>query len=245
MFKRPAADAPAASRLDTAIAARDAKRAEIAEARETLERLQAVADQADADARAAAVAQRKASEFRREWARSGCKYSDSRELQRLEDQAAEAGKAAERSAVNADAVRKELARAEDDVRSAQLELQGCERRIAAERGAQLVAAEHAQSLIEDAVEGAERGRRRRFDLMALLRLFRPGQYEDQSFASPEAARQVEDALERAEIKDWDQERDAARSRDFVEAAQGVAGARGRDEAAFKQAVDRWRERAQQ
>src|SRR5580692_6774864 len=85
--------------LKAAIAARAAELQEIADARAALERLQAVVDRADDASRAAAATTRAANDFRRAWVAGGCKHSESRELQTLEDAAQEAARIAERAEV--------------------------------------------------------------------------------------------------------------------------------------------------
>ena len=246
-FKRPvralaAVDSTATevgghARLKAALAARDEAQRSVAEARETLERLQSVITAGDEAARAAADGTRKAAEFRKQWARSGCKFEDTRELHSLEDAAQEAARAAERAAADSVAVSKELARAQAAIQSAQLDVRSREKDIAAERGARLVAEQAQRVLLEDLLESAARTRRLRYRAKALLRAVQPGQFEDQSAASSAAASVVEDAINAARVEDWERERSAAADHDFVQ------GRRGADEAAFETEVAAFRARA--
>jgi hypothetical protein len=130
---RPAVGGPPGrqglERLKAAIAARDdAKQVAIA-ASETLERLQGIVGAADEAARAASSATRAANEARQRWVREGCTFSGGRELEVLDAAAAEKTRAAEGATVNADAVRKELARAEDAVKSARRNVEEHEDKI--------------------------------------------------------------------------------------------------------------------
>jgi hypothetical protein len=115
-------------RLD-AIAARTEAQRSVTAAGETLERLQAVVRVSDDAAHAASAAARAANEARTRWVQNGCPYSGARELQGLDDIAAESARAAERAGRDAAAVSKELARAEEAIRSAESELRDCERRV--------------------------------------------------------------------------------------------------------------------
>jgi hypothetical protein len=114
-------------RLD-AIAARTEAQRKVVESRETLARLQAVIDQADTAARTAAKATRAANEARQLWVRDGC-LENARAHHTLADAATEATCAAESSGRDADAVRKELARAEQAIRSAQSDFRDCDNRV--------------------------------------------------------------------------------------------------------------------
>ncbi|MGO9036435.1 MAG: hypothetical protein ACLQKH_00470, partial [Steroidobacteraceae bacterium] len=120
---------PSRERLKSALAARAAAQGEVVKAREMLGRLQAVVAASDQAARAAAHATCAADEFRKQWVRGGCKHSESRELQALTDAAAEAAKAAQTTSINAAAVCKELARAQDAVQSRQNDIRHCEAEI--------------------------------------------------------------------------------------------------------------------
>jgi chromosome segregation ATPase len=122
---RPSTDR---EQLRAAIAARTEAQRKVAESREIVGRLRAVIDQADRAARAAANATREANEARQRWVRDGC-LSNAREHQALADAAAEAARVAQRAAADADAVSKELSRAEDAIRSAESDLRDSERRV--------------------------------------------------------------------------------------------------------------------
>ncbi|MGO9039044.1 MAG: hypothetical protein ACLQKH_13760, partial [Steroidobacteraceae bacterium] len=129
LLKRPASVGSNRERLRHAITARDAAQQAVIEARATLERLETVVKVGDDAARAAADERRAATEARNAWVRSGCSYSAARELQSLEDSAAEAGRVAERAALDTAAVCKELARAQDAVQSRQNDIRHCEAEI--------------------------------------------------------------------------------------------------------------------
>jgi chromosome segregation ATPase len=111
-----------------AIAERTEAQRKVVESRETLARLQAVIDKADGAARAAAKATREASEARQLWVRDGC-LENARAHHTLADAATEATCAAESSGRDADAVRKELARAEQAIESAQSNFRDCDNRV--------------------------------------------------------------------------------------------------------------------
>ncbi len=227
---------PSRERLKSALAARAAAQGEVVKAREMLGRLQAVVAASDQAARAAAHATCAADEFRKQWVRGGCKHSESRELQALTDAAAEAAKAAQTTSINAAAVCKELARAQDAVQSRQNDIRHCEAEISIAVG--VILAEEAAPLLLRFERIAEEYRAVRIEIKALQRVLDPGRYEDAMAKSDEGARLVDAALGRGAILSWDKERDAAQAHDFVE------GARGRDEAALEKLMARWRERAQ-
>lgn len=230
---------PSRERLKAAIAARDAARQDISNAQSTLERLQAVIRESDVAARAAADAARKETEARNAWVRSGCTFSAARELQSLTDEAAQASHAAESAARNAEAVSKQLARAEDAVRSNEVEVGHRETEISAAIG--VILAEEAAPLLKHFERLAEEYRVLRAKVMGVsLVLGRPWTL-DRNKMNPswEGEKAITDALQRAAIKDWDAERDAARARDFVE------GTRGCDEAMLEQLTSHWRARAAQ
>jgi hypothetical protein len=154
-------------RLKVALAARDAAQLAVVESRETFERLHAIIADSDQAARAAASATRDANEFRKEWVRAGCRHSASRELSALEDDAAEKTRAAERSAVTAAAVSKELARARSVVESAQVDVRGPENAITAAIG--VILAQEAAPLLQRFENIAEEYRVTRAKVMGVLR----------------------------------------------------------------------------
>jgi predicted nucleic acid-binding Zn-ribbon protein len=240
-FKRPlsvvdfSSERSSRERLDAAKAARDQAQQAVTAARDRLERLESVVRLSDDAAREASKATQRANQFRNDWVRGGCKHAESRTLQELEDQAAGASKAAERAAVNADLVRKEFSRAQAEIQSLQLDVRTREQEIATEIGA--IIADEASPLLERFEQLAEAYRATRVEVRALLRIVRPGQYEDQRAASHEGARLVEAALGRATIHPWDRERDAAQAHDFVEGTR-------RDEAQLEALMARWRARAE-
>jgi len=235
--KRASLSVVEVGKLKAALAARDQAQQSVLDARATLERLESIVKLSNDASRAAADATRAANDFRASWVRNGCQYAASLELKALEDVAAEKSREAERAAVNGDAVALQLARARDLVQYAQGELRSREKDIAAERGAQLVAEQAQQELLEDLLQSAARTRRLRYRAKALLRAVQPGQFEDQSAASSAAASVVEDAINAARVEDWERERSAAADHDFVQ------GRRGADEAAFEAEVRAFRARA--
>lgn len=245
MFKRPALAVVGDSSsgrdrvaLKAAIAARDAARQAVIEARETLERLQAIIDQADDAARTAASATSKAGETRKAWVRNGCTYSATRELQGLDDAAAEAARTAQSAALNADAVRKQFGRAEEAVKSKENDIQRCEEEITA--AISVILAQEAAPLLERFEQLAEEYRGLRAQIMGLdLALTPPWRLENKNRILPTAAAAelVANAMERASIRSWHAERESARAIDFVR------GHVGRDEATLEELAARWRDRA--
>jgi hypothetical protein len=226
---------PGRERLRAAIASRDAAQHAVTQTRATLERLQTVVDQADDAAREAADATQLAKQGRERWVRDGC-LANAREHQTLGDTAAEAVRAAERAALDANSVRGELARTLDVLRSAEFDLRGCEAEISSAVGA-IIAAE-AEPLFQRYAQIASEYRQLRFKLMALQRALDPGKYDDhQEAKSSEGARMVEEAMTRGVILPWDRERDNARGSDFV------GGHAGRDDGALEDLVMRHRARA--
>jgi hypothetical protein len=119
---------PSEDKRLAAIAERTEAQRAVVESRETVARLQAVIDQADDAARAASNATREADEARQRWVKDGC-YENAREHQVLADAATETVRVAQSAAADADAVRKELSRAEDAIRSAESHLRDCERSV--------------------------------------------------------------------------------------------------------------------
>jgi hypothetical protein len=142
-----------------------------AEKRETLARLQAVIHESDAAARSAAQAARLANDARTAWVRGGCTYSAARELQALEDAAAQAAGVAERAAVNAKAVRRELAAAADAVESATFTADMSVRAIADAIGA--ILATEAAPLFDRFERAATEYRDLRHQVTALFQVLDP------------------------------------------------------------------------
>ena len=225
---------PGRGRLRAALAARSEAQHAVIEARAILERLESVIEQADDAARTASAAAVQAKEARQRWVRDGC-LANAREHQVLSEDAAKAASVAQSAALDADAVSKELLRAQSAVQSAQVEVGHRDQEIAGAVGEILVMEQ--APLLESLERAASEFRDLRFKAMALLRAVQPGRYEDQRAASYDGARLVGATLERASIKSWDAERDAAQSHDFVE------GARGRDEKQLEELVAHWRTRA--
>jgi hypothetical protein len=201
---------PDRARLKAAIAARDAAQREVIAAREALERLQSIVDEADSLSRAAADATRAAKEFRREWARNGCRYSETAELQALEDVAKEKAGAAERASVRADAVRKELSRAQDAVGQLQFTIREREDEIDAAIK-EIIVSEWMPNL-EDLEADAQRHRDKRAKVKCLERFLSMERYSERHAANQ---RIVDDALERATILSWEKEREPVQAADHL------------------------------
>lgn len=232
---------PDRDRLKAALAARDVAQQVIIESRETLQRLQTVIDQANDAARTASDAARAENDFRREWARSGCAYSGTIELGVLGDRTAEASKAAAHAEAAANVVRKELTRAEEAVRSAQVDLRGREAAVTAAIG--LIIAEEASPLLQRFEQIAEEYREMRAQVMGVRQvLAQPSTLANREKMNPawEGERVIEDALARAKIITWDQERDAAQAHEFVNHGQ-----RGGDAAMLERLTAPWHARAAQ
>jgi hypothetical protein len=233
------ANRPDREKLKTAIAARQTAQQAVVESRETVERLQAVVDQADDAARTAATATHEATEARRQWVRGGCVHSASRELEHLDAVAAEAADVAKRAAVDANVIGKTgtLASAQSVLQSSQADVRYREKEIATETGA--ILAEEAAPLLAQLERAAAEYRLLRSQVKALQRVLDPPMYTDATAKSQDGARAIMAALVRATIRSWDEERDAADARDFVD------GERGRDAATLEQMTLKWRERAAQ
>jgi hypothetical protein len=240
LFKpRAAPNVPDRERLRAALAAKVAAQQAVIESHETLQRLQAVVDQADTLARAAASATRAANDARQRWVRDGC-LSNAREHQVLAAAATEAVRMAQSAAVDADDVRKTLARAEDEVRSRQIEVEGAEDAITAAIG--VIIAEEAAPLLQRFESIAEEYRTVRAKIMGVSQVLAQKwtlSNKDQMNPAREGEQVIEDALDRAKIKSWDTERQSAKSRDFVEETPG------REEAWLDGLMAPWRERAAQ
>jgi hypothetical protein len=201
---------PNRARLRQAIAARDAAQQSVIEARETLERLQAIVDQADDAARASAKATQRANQFRNDWVRGGCKHSDSHELKVLASAAADESKAAQAAAIDANAVRKELARAQGEIQLRQSEVGEREEEIAAAINEILVA--ESWSLLEHFEAIAQQYRDVRARVVCLKTLLKIKEYSERHAANQ---RIVDGVLDRCMIVAWDRERENPRARDHL------------------------------
>jgi hypothetical protein len=226
-------------RLKDAIAARDKAQQGVAEYRETVERLATVIRTSDDAARLASDATQRAAEARREWVRNGCRHSEYRELQALDDAAAQASRAAESAGRDADVINKTrtLAHAQGVLQSAQTEVRYREEEISTAIGS--IIADEAAPLLERFEHVAEEYRTLRAQVMAVQRVLDPDIYGNHGAKSADGARFVRASLGRATIRSWDQERDAADAHDFVE------GERGRDAALFEGLTASHRARAAQ
>jgi hypothetical protein len=127
LFQRDALAQP--DRLATVRSEAAAARRALIEERSTLERSESFVRLRDDLARKASDTTRSANDFRNNWVRAGCPFSGTRELQRLDDDAAVATAEAQRASVNATAVIRELPRAESAVRSAERAIKECEEKV--------------------------------------------------------------------------------------------------------------------
>jgi hypothetical protein len=210
---------PARTRLMAAIESRDRARQELEERREVLERLQTVVDRADVAARAAADATRAANDFRAEWVRAGCRYSESRELQSLADVATAAAGVAQRASVDADAIRKgnALRQAQSALESAQSDIRGSEDAITAAI-AVIIAAEAGPTL-ERFERAAADYRAARSEVMGVLAVLeQEWSLDSKNRMNPahEGEAAIEAALERGKIKSFHDEGEGQRARDYLD-----------------------------
>jgi hypothetical protein len=201
---------PDRARLKAAIAARDQAQRAVVESRETLERLESVVRLSDEAARGAADATQRANKFRSDWVQGGCKGSESHELKTLTDAAAEASKAAQTAALDAGAVRTELARAQDAVGQMQFEIREREGEIRAAVNEIIVA--EARPLLERFERAAEQYRALRAEMLCLEKFLATEKYDSRQAAN---SRVIDDAMERARIVSWDTERANPRARDSL------------------------------
>jgi hypothetical protein len=246
MLKRPAlaivgasANRPDREKLKAAIAARQTAQQAVVVSHETVERLATVIRTSDDAARLAADAANRATEAHREWVRNGCKHSESRELQALDDAAAQAARAAEAAGRDADVVKKTrtLAHAQSALQSAETDVRHSENTITGAIGE--IIAEEAATLLDQFERAAKEYRVLRLQVKALQRVVAPDIYGNHAAKSEAGAQIVVAALVRAAILSWDDERSSADAHDFVE------GTLGRDAGMLEQASAPWLERAAQ
>jgi hypothetical protein len=230
---------PDRERRRAAIAARDQAHQAVVESHETVERLGAVIRTSGDAARLAADATQRATEAHRAWVRNGCKHSESRELQALDDAAAQASRAAEAAGRDADVINKTrtLAHAQAVLQSAQTDVRAAEKGISEAIG-EIVASEQSD-LLDQFERAAKEFRVLRFQVMALKRVVAPDMYGSHAAKSEAGARVIMTALNSAHIASWDDERSSAAAHDFVE------GTLGRDAAMLEQASAPCLERAAQ
>jgi hypothetical protein len=233
------ANRPSRDKLKAAIAARDAADQAVVESRETVERLATVIRTSDDAARLASDASQRAAEARREWVRGGCVWSGARELQALDDSAAQAARAAESAGRDADVINKTrtLAHAQSVLQSAQTDVRHSENTITGAVGE--IIAEEAATLLDQFERAAKEYRELRLQVKALQRVVAPDTYGNHAAKSEAGAQIVVAALVRAAIRSWDDERSSADAHDFVE------GTLGRDAGMLEQASAPWLERAAQ
>ena len=202
--------------LKAALAKKAEAQAEVGEKHATYERVAGIVDQADRASRIAADAARDAKTFRAAWARNGCKYSETIELQALETDAAESAKAAETAALHADAVRGELKRAQEAVASAQVSIGHAEDEITGAIG--LILADEASPLLAKFEQCAEQYRKLRAECLGVLRVLeQPWSLSNKNKMNPahEGEAVIEAALQRGKIKTFDDEGEEPRARDYL------------------------------
>jgi hypothetical protein len=193
---------PDRTRLMAAMAARDQAQQAVNAQRETVERLQAVIDRAEDAARAASEATQQANDARQRWVRDGC-LQNAREHHALAEAAAESARVAQSAGADADAVRKELRRAQDTIDARQSEVRSAEHEVTA--AISLVVAEESAELLAELEAAAATYRQLREQAMAVsLVLAKPFglDYRNRSNPSAEGERVVDAAIERAEIESW-------------------------------------------
>jgi hypothetical protein len=226
-------------RLKDAIVARQTAKQAVTDAHETVERLGTVIRTSDDAARLASDATQRATESRRAWVRGGCVWSGARELQALDDAAAQASRAAEAAGRDADVVKKTrtLEYAEGALRSAQADVRHSDKAISEAVG-EIIASEKSD-LLDQFERAAKEFRVLRFQVMAVRHVLDPDVYGNHGAKSAAGARIIREAMNRAHIASWDDERSSADAHDFVE------GAPGHDAATLEQASAPWFERAAQ
>jgi hypothetical protein len=191
------------ARLVAAIAARDKASQDVIAAGEYLARLHGIVDRADSAAKAAADATRIANEARQRWVRDGCLQA-AKEHHAQSEAATEAAQVAQRASADADAVRRELRRAQEAIESRQVDVAGAEDQITASIGVLL--AEENQPRLAQLERCAAEYRELLEQAMAVsLVLAKPWglDYRNRRNPSAEGERMVDSALERATIKSWD------------------------------------------
>lgn len=193
--------------LRAAISARDEAVKAIRQARETLERLESIVRASDAAGRAAADAANGAREARHRWVREGCRHSESRQLQTLDEAAAEASRVAQRATRDAEAVnRAELARAQDAVQSAQIAVQHREDEITNARAAIII--EWAGPVGERYVASAIERCRARLEFEAVAQLTYPWSSDPNAVRADEKTYEIiKDFERRGAVQSWDNEID--------------------------------------
>jgi hypothetical protein len=233
------ANRPDREKLKAAVAARQTAKQAVTDAHETVERLGTVIRTSDDAARMAADATQRATEARRAWVRGGCVWSESRELQALDDSAAQASRAAEAAGRDAEVINKSraLEYSEGALRSAQADARHSDKAISEAIG-EIIASEQSD-LLDQFERAAKEYLVLRFQVQALLRVVDPPWDADAQSKSAAGARIIREAMNRAHIASWDDERSQAQARDFVH------GDRDLDAATLDQASAPWFERAAQ
>jgi hypothetical protein len=201
---------PNRERLKAAFEARARAQQAVNEQHETVARLQAVIERADEAARAASDATRAANDGRQKWVRDGA-LQNAKEHHALSEAATEAAQVAQRAGADADAVRRELRRAQDDIDSRHVAVRGAEDEITAAIGV-IIAEESAELLAEFEAAAAEYRRLREQAMAVSLVLAKPWglDYKNRMNPSAEGENIVDAAMERASIKTWDRHVDGQR-----------------------------------
>jgi hypothetical protein len=183
----------------------------VVETRATFERMESIVRAGDDAARVASSAAQKVNETRADWVRGGCPYSGTREIQALEEAAADEARAAERAAADAKAVSKELRRLESEMESKHVAVGHAEEYITA--SISVIIAEESAALLAEFEAAAATYRQLREQVMAIsLVLAKPWglDYKNRMNPSAEGERIVDGAIERASIKSWERHVDSHR-----------------------------------
>jgi hypothetical protein len=197
------------SRLIAATEARARAEQAVNDQRATVSRLQAVIDRADDAAGAASEATKQANAARQDWVRDGCVHAKTHHA--LAESAAEAARVAQSAAADADAVRKELRRAQEAIESRQIDVMGAEEEITA--AISILIAEESAELLAEFEAAAATYRQLREQAMAVsLVLAKPWGLDYKNRANPSAEGEsiVDAAIERAAIPSWSKHVDGRR-----------------------------------
>lgn len=215
------------SRLIAAFEARDKAQQAVIEKQATFDRMQSVVRAADDAALTASRSAQRVTEARADWVKGGCTYYGTREIQALEETAADAARAAERAAADAKAVSKELRRLQSELESKHVEVRGAEDKITA-AAAMIVAEEHSTDFAE-LEQDAKRFLARYEKVMGVrLGIERPWSLESKSSMDPahEAISIVEAVINRAAIPSWNKHVDNRRDpQEFIDALTAPVRAR--------------------
>jgi len=219
LLKKPAPDL---ARLDAAKAALASAKKALTETRATFEHMQSIVCAGDEAARVASGASQKVNEARSDWVRAGCPYSGSREIQALEEVAADAARAAERAAADAKAVSEELRQIESELESRQADIGHAEHGITA--AVSVLVAREAGPLLASFEQIAKEYREKRAQVIAVRdAMTRPWSLSNRNSMDPshEGLWVIEASLERARIQTFDEELAGPRARDSLDKTSNV------------------------